>query len=124
MHLRRLLSADLPALMRLKDAAGWNQTEADWLNLLALEPEGCFGIGVKGEIVASATVICYGLELAWIGMVLTAPDFRGRGCARHLMNACIAYAGPRPIRLDASDMGHSLYTSLGFVDECPVERWL
>jgi hypothetical protein len=28
--------------MRLKESAGWNQTEADWLRLLSLERRGCF----------------------------------------------------------------------------------
>lgn len=121
--LRRLFRADLLPLMALKSAAGWNQTEEDWLRLLRLEPEGCFGIEVDSELVASATAVCYGDELAWIGMVLTLPAFRGRGLARRLMDAALEYTGDRTVRLDASDMGRPLYESLDFVAECPIERW-
>ena len=38
--IRLLQLSDIPAAMRLKEAAGWNQTELDWTNLLATEPEG------------------------------------------------------------------------------------
>ena len=110
--------------MRLKASAGWNQTEEDWLRLLRLAPGGCFGIDVEGTLAASATVIRYGSDLAWIGMVLTLPEYRGRGLARRLMEHSLEHAGPGPVRLDASDMGRPLYLALGFVEECPVERWV
>src|SRR5919112_5707112 len=99
--LRSLHAGDLPDLMTLKEAASWNQTEDDWLRCLRLEPDGCFGIEADGMVVASTTVIRYGSDLAWIGMVLTRPEFRGRGLARRLMERAIEYAGNRTIRLDA-----------------------
>jgi GNAT superfamily N-acetyltransferase len=120
----RLLSlADLPALLRLSQRVCWNQTEDDWGRLIALQPLGCFGIDVDGALAATATVICYHPDLAWLGMVLTLPEFRGRGLARQLVEHAVGYAGRRTIRLDASDMGHALYRSLGFIDECTIERW-
>jgi GNAT superfamily N-acetyltransferase len=122
--LRTLRAADLPALMELKAAAGWNQTEEDWLRVLRLQPEGCFGVESGGAIVASATVVCYGDDLAWIGMVLTLPAYRGQGLARRLMERAVAHAGPRTVRLDASDQGRPLYESMGFIEECRIERWL
>jgi GNAT superfamily N-acetyltransferase len=121
--LRTLQTGDLPDLMKLKAAAAWNQTEEDWLRCLRLEPDGCFGVEADGVVVASATVIRYGADLAWIGMVLTLPEFRGRGLARRLMECAIDYAGNRAIRLDASDQGQPLYESMDFQPECPVERW-
>lgn len=114
------------AAMRLNRAAGWNQTEADWLRLLELEPEGCFGLFRDGLLVSTATVVCYGRKLAWIGMVLTDPEFRGRGYARRLMEHALAFAQARGvewIKLDATAMGRPLYRKLGFEDEGPVERW-
>jgi hypothetical protein len=38
--IRLLFESDIPAAMRLKEAAGWNQTEDDWRRLLLLEPNG------------------------------------------------------------------------------------
>ena len=124
---RLLTSADIPQAMLLKQAAGWNQTEQDWLRVLELEPEGCFGIERDGRLVATTTTTCYGVELAWIGMVLTAPEFRGQGLATRLMRSALEFLDRRQIqwvKLDATSMGRGVYLKLGFQDECPVERWL
>jgi GNAT superfamily N-acetyltransferase len=113
--------------MRLKSAAGWNQTEQDWRRLLELEPEGCFGVDVNGELAATTTAICYGEDLAWIGTVLTLPDYRRRGLARMLMTHALAYLEKRRVRcikLDATDMGRPLYESLGFRVETGIDRWV
>jgi GNAT superfamily N-acetyltransferase len=121
----RLLSpADLPALLSLSRSASWNQTAEDWARLIAIEPSGCFGIDLEGTLAATTTIVTYPPNLAWLGMVLTLPEFRGRGLARRLVEHAIRHAGSRVIRLDASSMGEPLYQSLGFVNECVVERWL
>jgi len=125
MQLVHLRPDHLRGLMELKAAAHWNQTEDDWLRIMRLAPEGCFGFDFEGRIVASATSIRYGQCLAWIGMVLTLPEFRGRGLARRLMEHVLQLSrNTEAVRLDASDMGKALYASLGFVDECPIERWV
>jgi len=113
--------------MGLSARAGWNQTEQDWVRLLALEPEGCFGVECDGVVVATTTAVCYGRELAWIGMVLTAREYRGRGFARLLMERALDFLagrGVKQIKLDATEMGAPLYRKLGFEDECPIERWI
>ena len=126
-EVRLLRAADIPSAMRLKEAAGWNQTEEDWRRILDLEPEGCFGIEREGRLVATATAICYGCELAWIGMVLTDPAFRGQGLASQLMRRTLEFLDGREVKcvkLDATDMGRGVYQKFGFVDECPAERWV
>jgi GNAT superfamily N-acetyltransferase len=126
-QVRPLSTADIPAGVRLKSAAGWNQTEADWRNLLALAPEGCFGIECDGALRATATAVCFGRELAWIGMVLTEREYRGRGFARRLMEHALAYLRTLRvdwIKLDATNMGLPLYERLGFRAEGAIERWL
>ena len=125
-EIRQLYPDDIPGLMRLNRAANWNQLEQDWLRLLELEPEGCFGADRDGRIVATATAICYGRDLAWIGMVLTDPDYRGQGLGRALTECAIAYVENRGVawmKLDATDMGRPIYLRLGFDDEAPIERW-
>jgi GNAT superfamily N-acetyltransferase len=126
-EVRLLRHADIPQAMRLKEAAGWNQTEEDWRRILELEPEGCFGIEREGRLVATAAAICYGRELAWIGMVLTDPAFRGQGLASQLMRRTLEFLDGREVKcvkLDATGMGRGVYQKFGFVDECPVERWV
>jgi GNAT superfamily N-acetyltransferase len=125
-EIRLLTTDDIPAAMRLKDAAGWNQTEDDWRNVLRLAPDGCFAIDQEDRLAATATAVCFGRDVAWIGMVLTDPELRGRGFARALMERCIAHIEARGVewmKLDATDMGRPLYLKLGFADEAPVERW-
>ena len=125
---RTLNANDLLALMAIKDSAGWNQTPSDWLRLMRLEPEGCFcteDIECPGRIVATATAITYEAQLAWIGMVLTLPEFRGRGYAGALFAHTISWLksrGVRSIKLDATEMGRPLYEKYGFKIERPIER--
>jgi GNAT superfamily N-acetyltransferase len=124
---RLLTAADVDAAMVLSREAGWNQTEQDWLRMFALSPGGCFGIDCDGRLVATATTYCYGNELAWIGMVLTAASYRGRGLARATMGAALDFARSRDvawIKLDATDIGRPLYEKLSFAAEYAVERWL
>jgi GNAT superfamily N-acetyltransferase len=125
-RVRALRRADLGGLMRLKQSAGWNQTEQDWERLLELEPAGCFGLERDGAVVASSTALLYGQELAWIGMVLTLPEHRGQGYARRMMECAVSYAAQRGVAragLDATDMGIALYRKLGFAPVEVVERW-
>lgn len=122
---RLLTFADIPACMRLKEAAGWNQTEADWRSMLALAPEGCFGIDCDGGLRATTTAICYGSELAWVGMVLTDPAYRRRGLAMQLMEHALEYLREVDwIKLDATEMGAPLYERLGFRAEGTIGRWI
>jgi GNAT superfamily N-acetyltransferase len=126
MQLRLLQHHDLPGAMRLKEAAHWNQTKEDWERLLELEPDGCFVISQDNAVAASATAVVYGVDLAWIGMVLTLPEFRKRGFSARLMERVLEFAassGAGKVALDATDMGFPIYRSFGFETESIVERW-
>jgi GNAT superfamily N-acetyltransferase len=124
--LRKLQLNDIAAAMQLSTEAGWNQTEEDWRMLIELAPEGCLAIEVDGELASTATLMCYGRRLAWIGMVLTRIAYRGRGFARRLLTETLALADRlqiETVKLDATDQGQPLYEKLGFRSEQPVERW-
>jgi predicted GNAT family N-acyltransferase len=112
--------------MELSIAANWNQTADDWHRIMQLSAEGCRCIEDAGRIVATATLLPYGTRLAWIGMVLTRPEYRLQGLAKRLMKDAISSAercGIRTLKLDATNEGRPLYESLGFVVEQTVERW-
>lgn len=124
--IRLLEEADIPAALRLKNLARWNQTESDWLRLLSFEPRGCFVACAEEMVVATTTTTRYGPELAWIGMVLVDPEFRRRGIASRLMKAALEYletAGTRTVKLDATPEGQAVYEALGFEKELLIERW-
>ncbi|MBN9658468.1 MAG: GNAT family N-acetyltransferase [Acidobacteria bacterium] len=122
-QLRKLNDQDLGDLMALSISANWNQVEADWRRMLRFAPDGCFGMEEGGHIVASATIVSYGKSLAWIGMVLTLPDYRGRGFASALLRQCLNSVDVTCVKLDATDLGRPVYEKLGFVEEYVVERW-
>ena len=123
----RLLSpSDIPAAMKLKNMAGWNQTESDWRRLLEAEPVGCFAASAGERVIATTTVITYGKALAWIGMVLVDPEYRRRGIATSLMRRALGYLRGlevRTVKLDATPAGRKVYEGLGFQEESLVERW-
>jgi GNAT superfamily N-acetyltransferase len=124
--LRKLNVSDIPAAIDLSTEAGWNQTTEDWRMLIELSPQGCLAIEIGGEVVSTATLTCYGTKLAWIGMVLTRINYRGRGFAMRLLNETLRLAdewGIESVKLDATDLGQPLYEKLGFRAEQPVERW-
>jgi GNAT superfamily N-acetyltransferase len=127
MNLRIMTTDDIPAGMRLKGLAGWNQTPADWRCFLESSPEGCFAAEVEGKVVGTAATIVYQHRFAWIGMVLVDPEFRGRGIGTRLLEKTIEHLdgiGIRTMKLDATPAGRPIYQKLGFVDEYEIERWL
>jgi predicted N-acetyltransferase YhbS len=126
MEIRLLTPADTDAVLRLRDSAGWNQTERDIRRLIELEPDGCFAACIDGQIVGTTTTTTYGTDLAWIGMVLVDPQFRRRGIATALMERALAFLSERgveTIKLDATPAGSPVYERFGFVAECMLERW-
>jgi GNAT superfamily N-acetyltransferase len=112
--------------MRLKEAAGWNQTEDDWRRLLRLEPNGCFGAIADGRLVATTTTTTYQNDLAWIGMVLVDPQYRRQGIATTLMETALDYLKDKvaTVKLDATPQGKPVYEKFGFKLESMVERWI
>src|SRR5881397_491095 len=91
LEIRLLSESDIPAAMKLKEAAGWNQTENDWRCLLGLEPHGCFAATLHDELVGTTTTTTYDDELAWIGMVLVKPERRRLGIATRLLRTALDY---------------------------------
>src|SRR5215813_5643733 len=125
-ELRVMKESDIPAAMRLKESAGWNQTEQDWERLLRLEPDGCFCATIDGRMVGTLTTTTYQGELAWIGMVLVDPEYRRQGIANRLMHSALDYlerAAIPTIKLDATQAGRAVYEQMGFKVESNIERW-
>lgn len=123
--IRPFTPADIALGMRLKSAAGWNQTEADWRRAYELQPDGCL-VGECDGIPAATLTICRFGQVAWIAMVLTDPVFRGRGLATALMRHAIddlRSRGVKTIRLDATPLGRPVYERLGFTVDYELTRW-
>ncbi len=125
LEIRLLFESDIPAAMQLKEAAGWNQTEGDWRRLLMLEPNGCFAAVKDGRVVGTTTTTTYGVELAWVGMVLVDPQHRRQGIAARLMSVALEYLRGKAgtVKLDATALGQPVYERFGFQVESLIERW-
>jgi GNAT superfamily N-acetyltransferase len=127
MHLRVMTKQDVPAGLRLKELAGWNQTAGDWNRFLEASPQGCFVVEENGLVCGTATTICYEERFAWIGMVLVDPEYRKQGIGTQLLMKAIEYLDQQKIptmKLDATPQGRPLYEKLGFVAEYEIERWV
>jgi len=125
-HLRLMTEADIPAGMRLKELAGWNQTSSDWERFLRASPSGCFVAELDGRVCGTATTIVYEERFAWIGMVLVDPECRGRGIGTRLLARAIEHldaVGVPTLKLDATPQGKPIYAKSGFVSEYDIERW-
>lgn len=126
LQIKALREVDLAAALELEDRERWNQTVTDWKRLLKLNPQGCFAAFHGEQLIGTVTTITYGQDLAWIGMLLVAREYRGKGIGKELMNAALEFCHRMAIatvRLDATPAGLPLYESLGFLAEDKIERW-
>ncbi|MCK5270340.1 MAG: GNAT family N-acetyltransferase [Sedimentisphaerales bacterium] len=124
-RIRTMTIADLPLGLRLKNQAGWNQTEADWMRFLALEAHGCFVAELDGVSVGTLTTCILG-EAAWIAMVLVDVKARCKGVGSKLLQYALDYLDDRKIstiRLDATPAGRAVYEKWGFIPEYDVARY-
>ncbi len=124
-QIRQMNHIDIPFAMELKNIAGWNQTEADWMRYMNLEPDGCFIAEVDGEKAGTGTALSYG-KFGWIGMILVHPTKRRLGLGTEMLHKTIGYLqskGVTCIKLDATPMGKQVYIPLGFEDEYEVQRF-
>ena len=125
--IRAFTEQDVPFGLELCRIAGWNQLAADWMRLVKLAPDGVFVVEADGARCGTATAVCYDRRLAWIGMILVHPDFRGRGIGSRMMTTCIEHLhalGAAAIKVDATDQGRPVYLKLGFRDEQPIWRMI
>jgi GNAT superfamily N-acetyltransferase len=119
----KLNADDAPAGVVLSTEAHWNQNEADWRFFLS---KGIvFGVRDHDHrLIATAALLPYSAGNAWISMVLVTPDFRRRGIATRLIDACLDEARQRSLTawLDATPAGAAVYGPLGFTPTLQLRR--
>ncbi|UWU73296.1 GNAT family N-acetyltransferase [Bradyrhizobium huanghuaihaiense] len=117
------LGADdaIPGLA-LSTEAHWNQTEEDWR--IFLRDGIVFGIRDGKRLVATAALLPYSGNNAWISMVLVSATHRRRGLATRLVDACLETARKNDLTswLDATPDGAAVYGPLGFTPTLQLRR--
>jgi GNAT superfamily N-acetyltransferase len=119
----RLDPGDALAGLALSAEANWNQNEADWR--FFLNEGNVFGVrDSDGHLIASAALLPYTSDNAWISMVLVTANWRRRGLATKLVDACLAAAAKRGLItwLDATPAGAAVYGPLGFAPTLQLRR--
>jgi GNAT superfamily N-acetyltransferase len=114
---------DAPAGLALSTEARWNQNEADWRFFLA--HGNVFGVrNGDGRLVASSALLPYASGNAWISMVLVTANWRRRGLATRLVDACLNAATRLGLTtwLDATPDGAAVYGRLGFEPASELRR--
>ena len=107
----------------LSEEARWNQNEADWQFFLARGT--VFGIrDGDGRLIATAALLPYASNDAWISMVLVTQHRRRRGLATRLLDACLDAAAKQGLTpwLDATPAGATVYGPLGFKPTLELRR--
>jgi GNAT superfamily N-acetyltransferase len=115
--------ADAAAGLMLSTEARWNQNEADWRFFLS---RGIvFGVrDTAARLVATAALLPYSADNAWISMVLVTESWRRRGIATKLVDACLDTARRKNLTswLDATPDGAKVYGPLGFTPTLQLRR--
>jgi GNAT superfamily N-acetyltransferase len=114
---------DAREALLLSTEAHWNQNEADWRFFLTKGT--VFGIrDGDGRLIATAALLPYTSGNAWIGMVLVTQNWRRRGLATKLLDACLDTARKQGLTtwLDATPAGATVYGPLGFTPTLELRR--
>ena len=107
----------------LSEEAHWNQNEADWRFFLARGTVSGIRDG-DGRLIATAALLPYTSNNAWISMVLVTQNWRRRGLATKLLDACLKAAAKQGLTtwLDATPAGATVYGPLGFAPTLEPRR--
>jgi len=121
-NLVKLGVGDAPCGLLLSTETHWNQKEADWRFFLSKGT--VFGVRDGKQLVATAALLPYSSGNAWISMVLVTANWRRRGIATKLVDACLDAATKQGLTtwLDATPDGAKVYGPLGFTPTLQLRR--
>lgn len=94
---------------------GWNPGLADARAFQAADPQGFFVAEAEGQPVAAISVVNHSPQMAFLGLYLCLPDYRGRGIGYALWTQALTHAGERTVGLDGVPAQEANYAKSGFV---------
>ncbi|MBO9196157.1 GNAT family N-acetyltransferase [Rhizobium sp. 16-449-1b] len=120
---RPMRPGELELVLEWARQEGWNPGLDDSLPFHDADPSGFF-VGAVGEVpVGSISVVKYGNDLAFLGLYMVHPEFRGKGYGRAIWDAGIASANGRSIGLDGVVAQQENYRKAGFEEAYKTVRY-
>ena len=117
--------ADLEATVAAVRDGGWGERRSSLAFCLQDPHAQPFVAESKGAIVGTGVATRNG-PVGWVGLIFTAPAFRGRGLGGALTRTVVQYLqdlGCRSLLLAATGLGQPVYARLGFVAEGGYTTW-
>lgn len=115
MKLVQLHTHDIPSLVELSSALGWDYSTEDLTTIFA----SGIAYGHKtesGKLISSAAVFPYGPELASLGMVMVDPQHRRKGLGQTATQKVMESLPDKntPVMLVATQQGYPMYEKMGY----------
>ncbi|WP_299938423.1 GNAT family N-acetyltransferase [uncultured Pelagimonas sp.] len=107
--------AELETALSWAAREGWNPGQDDAQAFMAADPDGFFVARVAGEIIAAISVVNHSETMAFLGLYLCKPDFRGQGVGFALWRHALRHAGKRCVGLDGVAEQEPNYAKSDFV---------
>ena len=95
-------------------AEGWNPGIDDALVFFQTDMHGFFVAELDGAIVAAISVVNHSDDMAFLGLYLCDPMYRGKGIGYGIWQYAMAHAGPRTVGLDGVKEQQANYARSGF----------
>ncbi|MGV6848488.1 MAG: GNAT family N-acetyltransferase [Marinibacterium sp.] len=124
MTIQGMNSADLDMVLDWAAQEGWNPGLDDAAAFLAADPGGFFLRLVDGEPAAAISVVNHGADVAFLGLYICRPEFRGRGLGLDLWTHALDHAGDRIVGLDGVPAQQGNYARSGFVATGQTVRFM
>lgn len=118
---RLMTEADLQTVLGWAADEGWNPGLDDAAAFMMADPEGFFIGEVSGVPAAAISVVNHSDRLAFLGLYLCRPEFRGQGHGYALWHHAMGHAGDRSVGLDGVPDQQDNYRKSGF--ELADQTW-
>jgi ribosomal protein S18 acetylase RimI-like enzyme len=105
---------DMPFLLSLAKAEGWNPGLQDGIPFFSTDPNGFFIGKLNGKKIGCISAVAYNQDFGFIGLYIVIPEYRGQGWGLKLWNHAIHYLGKRVIGLDGVIAQQENYKKSGF----------
>ncbi len=113
---------DVHQMMEWAAQEGWNPGIDDAEAFWSADKSGFFIARVADEMVAAISVVNHDEQMAFLGLYLCKPEFRGQGIGFGLWNHALQHADTRCVGLDGVAAQEANYVKSGFVRQGTVTR--